>query len=149
MWECKMVGQDFPVVEGDQRLTDTWSFTLPGRFSQRVEDGSLVFWRPGFTVWIDVWHNNNARTPKEQCEEVRKATSSEAFDPRLVDQGAVVRYAYRLRESSEQGKVAGLYAFAFDVAGQVNAAFYFDAEDDLAVAEQIWLSIQPPGSIQH
>ena len=32
----------FPVVEGNYQMTKEWSVTLPGKFSRRIEEGSLV-----------------------------------------------------------------------------------------------------------
>jgi hypothetical protein len=37
-------------VEGHYVLDATWSMHLPERFACRVEDGSLVLWRPGLTI---------------------------------------------------------------------------------------------------
>ena len=40
----------FPLVEGEHRLTATWSMYLPEQFARRIEDGSLVLWLPGLTI---------------------------------------------------------------------------------------------------
>ena len=41
---------EFPIVEGDHLLTETWAIHLPDEFARRIEDGDLVSWRPGLTL---------------------------------------------------------------------------------------------------
>jgi lipopolysaccharide/colanic/teichoic acid biosynthesis glycosyltransferase len=41
-------------------MTPEWALVLPEKFNRRIEDGSMVFWRPGLTVWINVWGNDKA-----------------------------------------------------------------------------------------
>lgn len=43
-----MLHPEFPVVVGRYQMTPDWAVTLPRPFNRRTEDGSLVFWRPGF-----------------------------------------------------------------------------------------------------
>jgi hypothetical protein len=53
-----MLHPEFPVIEGRYQMTPDWAVTLPQPFNQRFEDDSLVFWRPGITVWTIVWGND-------------------------------------------------------------------------------------------
>jgi hypothetical protein len=136
-----MLHPDFPVVEGRYRLTESWTLALPGKFNRRIEDGQMVIWRPGFTIWITVWGNDAGKTPQQLCDYVRSDPNPASFDGKTIDHRAIVWHSYRLRETAEQGRAAGLYAFAFAAEGQVNASFYFDSESDVEVAKQIWLSL--------
>lgn len=50
---------DYPVVSGDYQLTETWSVSLPLKFNRRIEDGSLILWRPGLTIYFTAWNNDH------------------------------------------------------------------------------------------
>jgi hypothetical protein len=144
---------DYPIVEGWQTISPPWRLMLPEQFNRRTEGGELIFWRPGFTTYIAHWQNDRGLKPRDLCDEIRRTSSPKAFDQQQVDDGGLVRYSYRLRENAEQGKVPSFYAFVIHDLSQVEAAFYFDSEDDLGVAWRVWLSISPwtatnPGSIE-
>jgi hypothetical protein len=47
----------FPLVSGDYALTEEWAIHLPEKFARRVEEGNLVLWRPGLTIWLAAWGN--------------------------------------------------------------------------------------------
>lgn len=59
----------FPVVQDTYQMTKEWSVTLPGRFNRRIEDGSLVLWRPGFTIWTSVWGNDKKESAEKRLKE--------------------------------------------------------------------------------
>jgi hypothetical protein len=135
-----MLNPDFPVVAGRYQMTREWSVTLPGRFNRRIEDGSLVLWRPGLTVWILVWGNNHAESVQARLNGLRERRSPQAFDEEVLNDGGLTRYAYRLSEQRDDGLVSALYAFAIGSGGHVQAAIYFDDKTELDVAKQIWRS---------
>ncbi len=56
---------DFPVVEGDYFLSKYWSITVPIPFNRRVDDDSLVLWKPGLTFWMTQFENHQAKSPRE------------------------------------------------------------------------------------
>jgi len=133
---------NFPVVVGRYEMTREWTVTLPGRFSRRIEDGSLVLWRPGLTVWVVVWGNDHAETRQSRLEWLRGRKSPKAFDEEVLDEIGVTRYAYRLTEDRDEGVVHALYAYAVGENGHVQAAIYFDDVAELGVAKQIWRSFE-------
>lgn len=80
----------FPVVEGKYQMTKKWSVTLPGRFNRRVEDGDLVIWRPGFTIWVSALNNDKNESKEVRLARLQKGMSSDAFDVEDVsDEGDV------------------------------------------------------------
>jgi hypothetical protein len=131
----------FPVVEGYHQLTDHWAINLPVQFNRRVEDDSLVFWRPGMTVWMDAWNNNKAQSQQERLDRLRSDMSPEGFEAEELVDGDIIRFAYRLTEHREEGVVHALYAFAIGRHGHVQMGIYFDDEADLELAKQIWKSL--------
>jgi hypothetical protein len=56
----------FPIVEGDYALTARWSLYLPEKFARRLEDGSLVLWRHGLTIWLAAWNNDRAESQAQR-----------------------------------------------------------------------------------
>jgi hypothetical protein len=136
-----MTDSRFPVVRGRYQLTRDWSVALPGAFHRRLEDDSLVPWRPGITVWTNVWNNDKLETMQQRLEWLHEGTSPEAFESQITVDGAVTRYAYRLTEQRDGGVVHALYAFAIGPYGHVQMAVYFDDEADLSIAREIAQSL--------
>ena len=136
-----MLHPKFPVLEGRYEMTRDWAVTLPQQFNRRFEDDQLVFWRPGITAWTIVWGNDKGQTQQERLEWLRSDPSPSAFDFETETDGDVTRYAYRLTEHRDEGVVYALQAFAIGVDGHVQMAIYFDDENDLETARQIWRSL--------
>jgi hypothetical protein len=133
----------FPTVEGVYAMTKSWSIELPpGAFKRRIEDGSLVVWRPGVTAWINVWNNDRDETIDERAESILRDRSPAAYDllDETSDDGR--RFAYRLREDADDARVPALYAFAVGRAGHVQMAVYFDAETDAELARTMWRGLR-------
>jgi hypothetical protein len=70
---------NYPVVEGRYPLTKDWSIVLPGPFNRRIEDGELCIWRPGFTVWLVAWNNDDEESAAERLSWLRETSSPDAF----------------------------------------------------------------------
>lgn len=126
----------FPIVDGHHALTKTWSLTLPQPFARRIEDGSLVLWRPGITLWIAASTND-----QRESQAVRLANLAEAISPGARDRhdhvaGGVTRMRYRITEDAET-----LMALAIADAGHLQVAVYFDDPADEKIAERIVDSI--------
>lgn len=131
----------FPVIEGRYQMTLAWTVTLPRPFNQRFERGSLVIWRPGFTLWTNVWGNNLLESQRQRLEWLRSETALEAWDIAIETDSKITRYAYRLTEIEDNRAVHALYAYAIGTSGHVQMGIYFDNEDDIKVAKQIWMSL--------
>lgn len=129
---------DFPVVEGDVRFTETWTISLPAPFNRRVEEGSLIFWRPGITIYLNAWNNDHDRSLEHRLNELRAEISPEAFDGRQETTGEDLRYSYRLTEDG----VNALYGFIVAEAGHLQFAGYFDEETSESTVRSIFLSAE-------
>ena len=128
---------NWPIEAGEYQMTAEWSITLPGQFKRRFEDGSLVFWRDGLTIWINVWGNDHAEAPQALFDQFRSALPEGRFDEREIVQNGVLKYAYRLKEKADDRRVAAFYCFAFGISGTVQMAVYFDDETDLTNAHAL------------
>jgi hypothetical protein len=136
-----MLHPDYPVIEGEYQLTNEWSITLPGQFNRRIEEGDLVIWRPGLTIWLVVWDNDDNETKEERLNWLQSEMSPGAFDiQKETDQ--LLRLGYRLKEDSDDERVAGFYGYVIGECGYVQMAVYFGDEGDITVAEALWRSLE-------
>lgn len=131
----------YPVIEGDYQLTANWVFRLPGEFNRRMEGEDLVIWRPGLTLWIDAWGDEEA-TPEETVAWVKTIIDPRGRDVIEEHDGALHRLSYRLDEEADDERVPAFYAFVVGSPGYLQIAMYFDQEDELATAQQIWRSVR-------
>jgi len=134
----------FPVVTGRHQLTAEWSIDLPGEFNRRIDDGDLVFWRPGITAFVAIWNNDNAESIGARLAWLRGDMNPEAFDIVQEDLVDAQRFAYRLREDSEdseENSMPALYAFTVVEDSHLQLAVYFDDEHDVEVALRLWRSV--------
>ena len=133
---------DFPVVSGDYQLSADWSVTLPDEMNRRIEDQDLVLWRPGFTVWLSLWNNDNAETAEQRIEWLSSDVSVDAFDQSVQTESSPAKYSYRLNEEREGGVVYALYGFALKDDGHLQVAIYLDDENDVESAASLFQSIR-------
>jgi hypothetical protein len=131
----------FPVVEGDYALTSKWSIHLPERFARRVEEGDLVLWRPGLTIWLAIWNNDHDKSRSERLEAIKKSASPNRFEEHEDDANNLTRYSYRLRDENEDGPVESFYGFILSEEDQLEMAIYFDDPADEAAARQLVASV--------
>jgi hypothetical protein len=133
---------DFPVVSGSYQMTKDWTIVLPGQFNRRFEEGSMVLWRPGLTIWVNVWNNDHNQTRADRLARIKSKHAPEATDLEEAEEEGLTRFCYRLKEESEDDRVAAFYGFAFGENGEVLISVYFDDESDIAVARSVWLSLR-------
>ncbi|XHC26479.1 hypothetical protein ABWH91_03860 [Phycisphaerales bacterium ac7] len=123
----------FPILSGERQLTRNWSVDLPLELAQRIEQGSMVLWRPRFTVWIDIWGNDQGESQSERLEWLKAETSAQAANASVHHSDGLTFYTYELTEG-DQRPVHALYAFVLSDAGHVQAAIYCDDKSNLSDA---------------
>ncbi|MEO1034174.1 MAG: hypothetical protein AAFX44_01315, partial [Pseudomonadota bacterium] len=107
-----------------------------------LEDQDLVFWRPGFTVWLSLWNNDHDASIEERLEWFQTDTSAEAFDAVVAADATLARYTYRLNEARDEDLVYALYGFVLKDAGHLQIAVYADDEGDVAAANLLVASVR-------
>lgn len=136
-----VLNPDYPVVEGDFPLTAQWSVELPAPFNKRLEEEHLVLFRPGLRIFVGVWNNDDAQSQEARLAHVRDAASSDRYDEKTSTDGDVWLYGYRLKEADSDSPCDALYAFGLGTQGHVDLACFVDDESKLALAEQVWHSL--------
>ena len=131
---------NFPYVTNRVSITDDWSIHLPFVLNLRVDEGSLVLWRPGFTIWLDAMRNDNHLSLQNRKQHFQDSADENRYDECEVAEEDRLYYSYRLKEPSEDERAPALYGFAFGTAGHLQMAFYFDEEEDAAIAQSILTS---------
>jgi hypothetical protein len=132
----------FPIVSGDYALTTRWSVTLPGEFYRRIEDDSLVLWRPAHTIWTLVWGLPPKCSRAEQVRHLIERCAPESKELEVRETGARHEISYRLDEVHEDSVVHALYGFVVTEQGYVQMAQYLDIVEDVALAREILCSLR-------
>ena len=137
-----MLSPNFPVIEGKHQITKSWSMSLPTQFNRRIEDEDIVIWKPGFTIYIAVWNNDNNLSHESLFNSVTEDISLEAFDVNSNENGEINFFSYRLNEDINDQRVAAFYCYAISPNGYVQSVMYFDNEKDVDDAIRIWESFE-------
>ena len=116
----------FPIVEGRHAITDTWSIELPERFARRVEDDSVVLWRPGLTIWLAAWGKDKTESQAERLTSIKESAAPMRFEECENNSDGITRFSYRLRDENEEGTVESIYAYVINDNGHLQMAVYFD-----------------------
>lgn len=139
---------NFPYVTNRVSVTSDWSIYLPFVMNLRIDEGSLVLWRPGFTIWLDAMNNHHRLTLQHRKEHFRETADAQRYEEYEIAEDNRLYYSYRLAEPSEDKRAPALYGFAFGQEGHLQIAFYFDAEEDAAIAHSILISAnQTPAAL--
>lgn len=131
---------DFPFVIDRIGLTENWSLVLPFACKLRMENGAMVLWRPGFTIWVTAFRNDLGDSITDRKAHFAETASPEKFDERNYEAAGRHYYSYRLAEESKVDRVPALYAFSFSHDGHLQLSFYFDNETDAELAYNILAS---------
>ena len=136
---------DFPVVNGDYAMAKGWRIALPLDFNRRIEDGSLVLWRPELTFWINVWHGEGQESVDDVLARLLAGASAQRTAETVEKAGPMVRLTYELAEDdaertgSDNNSVNG---FVIYPAGYVQVSAYCDLAQARELAYQIVSSVR-------
>lgn len=144
MPDSQGLDEEFPIVMGLTQMMEEWWVDLPVPFNRRVEDGGLVLWRPGFTIWAEAWCGLEGDSSRDRLNWLKVETSPLAYDTREErDPAGLLRYSYRLDESAGDARVPAFYGNVVGPEGDhVILGIYFDDEADVESAHLIFASIR-------
>lgn len=127
-----------PVTAGRVHATRTWSFEILSRMLRRVDDGSLVIWRPGFTIWLNAY---GADLPiQARLENVLQTKSPEATDLQQAetpDGWTKLRYSLT-EESPDAPPQRSVSLFGFSAGNEIHMSIYYDDEEFMEDIDVIW-----------
>ncbi len=132
----------YPLVEGRVRLTREWSVELPLPFKRRVEGGDLVLWRPGITLWVAAWAQEEGDSIESRLAWIASEANEAAFGARTDRIKGLLFYSYRLFEESDDKRQAALYGFVLHESGYLQVAVYYDRREDEALAYDVFRSVE-------
>jgi len=125
-----------------QRISDDWWIGIDGSYRTRVEDSSLVFWRPERTIWISLWKDHDGRTVRERLDTWIADRHAGATDLYEQEDNGLLRFGYLLEEPEDAGgHRLGVYSYTVSEAFTVQMACYFDLREDLGWATAVSKSL--------
>jgi hypothetical protein len=136
---------DYPIVTGNYQMTDEWSVVLPEEFNRRIEDGSLVLWRPALTFWITIWGNDKGTSVEKRLASILEAASGLRNEQQIERTEKLVRLTYELpdedssRPQSSYNSISGYVIASF---GHVQISAYFDTPATRTLGYKIIHSVQ-------
>ena len=120
---------DYPVVTGDYLLTKGWRVTLRDAFNRRIEDGSLVLWRPDLTFWFNIWNNDGQTSVDAVLERLLADASAERSEEQIEQSAAMARLSYALPDE--------INGFVIVPAGYLQVSAYYDTPEARTLAYDI------------
>lgn len=136
---------DFPVVGGDYEMTKGWRLALPEDFNRRIEDDSLVLWRPELTFWFNVWHGEGLVSVDDVLARLVADASPARSGEKIDKAGTVARLTYELAEDdaeragSDNNSVNG---FVICPTGYVQVSAYYDSPQARTLAYAVIDSVR-------
>jgi hypothetical protein len=126
-------------------MTNEWSVSLPEQFNRRIEDGSLVIWRPELTFWISVWGPKATATLEERMQAVRNRASPNRTAEQIERSAGLVRLTYEVPEHDPERPVpdyTSISGYVFGGQGHVQISAHFDTPSARSLAYQVIHSVQ-------
>jgi hypothetical protein len=120
---------DYPVVTGTYQMTDEWAVALPDRFNRRIEDGSLVLWRPTLTFWIVIWGNDKGTSEEDRLTSILETAGDLRGEQQIERTEKLVRLTYELPEedrSRPKSAYKSISGYVIAPIGHAQISAYFD-----------------------
>ena len=136
---------DYPIVTGKYQMTDEWTVMLPEEFNRRVEEGSLVLWKPALTFWITIWGNDTDASTDERLVSILETASDLRTDQQIERAGDIVRLTYELPEtdtSRPQAVYKSISGYVISAPGHVQISAYFDTPSARTLGYEVIHSIR-------
>ena len=129
-------------VLGCQIFGTDWSILLDSDFQRRVENGDVVLFKPGRTVYATVFNTNNAEADEaiEKMIEGRPGIPVQVFDR---EEPGIFGHAYLLPEGDKGRTYWGLNTWTAAKGSVACVTIYFENLDDLNWAISAWKSVRP------
>jgi len=129
-----------PVEKGYVRITESWAFNVDSHMLRRFDNGSLVIWRPGFTIWLNAYTPDNPNI-LERISNLLNRVSPNRIQLEQVDLDGLKKVRYFLDEEVDGESQSSAYIYGFTDSKELHIAIYFDDSDDKLEIQNIWETI--------
>lgn len=136
---------DYPIVTGDYAMTKGWRINLGQEFNRRIEEGSLVLWRPDLTFWINVWNNDGQVSVDGVLQRLLADASPGRGEEKIETTAQMARLTYELAEDDAERDESGgesINGFVIYPGGYVQISAYYDSPQARSLAYQAIASIR-------
>ena len=80
----------YPVEKGHVQVTQSWGFSIAHNMLRRFDHGSLVIWRPGFTIWLEAYGSSGMSAEESMDRIVSRPFDSTFSNPRFAGDALLV-----------------------------------------------------------
>ena len=126
----------YPADEGLVQLTPQWSIETNKFLLRRFDRGSLVLWRPEFTIWLTTY--NSDFSVEERAKNIKAIKSSESFNFEEQNISDLKILSYQLVEDDQ----ASYYIFGFCKQHDIHMSIYYDNNNFLEDINKIKTSLR-------
>jgi hypothetical protein len=125
-------------------ITTEWSLEIDEDFAHRIEDRHLIFWKPGRTLYLDIWNLNPDMSQEETFNRLLAITNPKPLLTRgpSVSRGPagcdLYQYGYVLLEQEQGSQRYAFYGIRVAPTSVAQSACYFDSRTDLDWADDTW-----------
>jgi hypothetical protein len=130
-----------PVVEGKVALTKEWSIEVSACMLRRYDNGSLVIWRPGFTLWINTYTTSEI-SPEVRAGDILSGMSKDAQGLENDVSESLHKIRYWLEELVDNLSQRACYISGLTATEQINIAVYFDLMEECSEVDKIWKTLE-------
>lgn len=130
----------YPVDAGKIVVSSAWEFRISSRMLRRIDESSLVIWKPGFTIWLNAYTpNNNDIAERVDC--ILQIKSAEAYGLEQEASADFTKLKYYLVENTDGKKQTSANLFGFTKENEIHMSVYYDGEEFLPEIDLIWSSL--------
>ena len=122
-----------PDAEGESVLDANWVADIPVRFQRRIEEANIIFWRPGFTIWMQAFGTRGDSSAKVRAK-MEESLPKSASDVVREEAGGLWRILFRIPPPSADFQRPALVALVWVNGQLLNLTCCFDDEADAAKA---------------
>tara|TARA_B100000745_G_scaffold300260_1_gene253548 strand:- start:1236 stop:1994 length:759 start_codon:yes stop_codon:yes gene_type:complete len=129
-----------PVEKGHVNITEFWEFSVNSYMLRRFDNGSLVIWRPGFTIWLTSYTPDNPNYNDRASDLVTRASPNKT-DLERIESDGLIKVRYFLDEEVNGELQSSAYIYGFTECQEIHIAIYFDGPKHRSEIDNVWSSL--------
>ncbi|MBY9005962.1 MAG: DUF2185 domain-containing protein [Candidatus Lokiarchaeota archaeon] len=131
---------DYPVVENRVQIFNRWEIKIYEKFNKRIEDKTIVLWKPNITIMIDHWKPKVSK--KQIISQLKERILDNAYEIEEIKFKNFINLGYRINEERPEGLVYIYNVHLVDKGTELLFTFYFDYDNDFEFLKKIARSIK-------